>query len=104
VWRGNASPAEHHVPPTFAGMSNVQIAVRDADAISDITMLAVQNLLPETVRPSRRDPRIGHLLAIGQRLKRERDQAIREREINSAVLELWLTVLWRLHRYGPSDS
>jgi hypothetical protein len=52
---------------------------------------------------ARRDPRINRLLAIAQRIKRERDRAIRERDINSAVLELWLASLWRGHRDSSAD-
>jgi hypothetical protein len=108
TWRSieqsKASRAEHHVQPAPAVMSHIQIAVRDASVISDIKVLGLPGLSPATAQPSHRDPRIDHLLAIGQRLKRERDRATREQEINNTLLELWLAALWRLLRYGSSDS
>lgn len=46
----------------------------------------------------RRDPRISRLVMIAQRLKHERDQARRERDVNSTTFEIWLAQLWSSRR------
>jgi CheY-like chemotaxis protein len=56
---------------------------------------ALSRLLRDLPRP---DQRVARLVSIAQRLKRERDQARRERDVDNTVLEIWLSALWSRNR------